>query len=76
MKKQVNGCTQHSITDRIKQNFPILFWIPRVTASDMVKDVIAGIAVGIFCVPQGFIRFFFLIFVFDKMDKNYWYCPN
>ncbi|EFO12451.1 hypothetical protein LOAG_16082, partial [Loa loa] len=52
IKKKINGCIQYSFIDRIKQAFPILFWLPNVTKTDLINDIIAGITVGILCVPQ------------------------
>lgn len=62
IKKKVDDYTQYNFIDRIKQAFPILFWLPNVTKSDLVNDIIAGITVGTFCVPQGY-SFFFSAFV-------------
>lgn len=53
MKKKVNSCTQYSFTDRIKRVLPILSWLPNVSRSDLLKDIVAGVTVGILCVPQG-----------------------
>ncbi|VBB28238.1 unnamed protein product [Acanthocheilonema viteae] len=52
VKEKVNSCTEYSFIDRIKRVFPILLWLPNVTRSNLLKDIIAGITVGIFCVPQ------------------------
>uniref|UniRef100_A0A0R3RSF0 STAS domain-containing protein n=1 Tax=Elaeophora elaphi TaxID=1147741 RepID=A0A0R3RSF0_9BILA len=51
VKKKVKF-TQCNFIDRIKQAFPILFWLPNVTRLDLLKDIIAGITVGVLCVPQ------------------------
>ncbi|KAM3727529.1 Sulfate permease family protein [Dirofilaria immitis] len=52
IKKKANDLIQHRFIDRIKQSFPILLWLPNVSKSDLIKDIIAGITVGILCVPQ------------------------
>uniref|UniRef100_A0A8R1TQA1 STAS domain-containing protein n=1 Tax=Onchocerca volvulus TaxID=6282 RepID=A0A8R1TQA1_ONCVO len=52
MKKKANDWTLRSFINGIKQAFPILFWLPNVSKSDLIKDIIAGITVGIICVPQ------------------------
>ncbi|VDK85038.1 unnamed protein product [Litomosoides sigmodontis] len=53
MRKKVTGCTQYNFINRIKHVLPILSWLPNVNGSDLLKDSIAGITVGILCVPQG-----------------------
>ncbi|CAG9539800.1 unnamed protein product [Cercopithifilaria johnstoni] len=52
VKKKINSFTQYSFTHRIKEVFPILSWLPSVTRSDFLKNIIAGVTVGILCVPQ------------------------
>ncbi|VDN86172.1 unnamed protein product [Brugia pahangi] len=54
MRKKLNKFTQYGFIDQIKQFFPILFWLPNITKSDLFKDIIAGITVGILCVPQDY----------------------
>ncbi|VDN00893.1 unnamed protein product [Thelazia callipaeda] len=43
---------QCSFIDQIKKALPIVLWLPKVTTTDFVQDVLAGITVGIFSVPQ------------------------
>uniref|UniRef100_A0A183HX36 Uncharacterized protein n=1 Tax=Onchocerca flexuosa TaxID=387005 RepID=A0A183HX36_9BILA len=52
MKKKANDWILHSFINGIKQAFPILSWLPNVSRSDLIKDIIAGITVGVICVPQ------------------------
>ncbi len=35
------------------KRFPVLKWLPRYSANDVVPDLLAGITVGITAIPQG-----------------------
>uniref|UniRef100_A0A915Q2N2 STAS domain-containing protein n=1 Tax=Setaria digitata TaxID=48799 RepID=A0A915Q2N2_9BILA len=53
LRKKANSYTYDGyLLDRIKQFFPMLQWLPSVSKSDLINDIVAGITVGILCVPQ------------------------
>lgn len=51
-------CSKNAWIQRLKHALPISLWLPKVRKSDLIKDVIAGITVGVLCIPQGLVYYF------------------
>lgn len=47
-RKATNLCTKKMLYKRL----PILSWLPNYSKGDAIGDLVAGITVGLMCVPQ------------------------
>lgn len=47
-RKVGNACTKKTLYKRL----PILTWLPKYSKGDAIGDLVAGITVGLMCVPQ------------------------
>ena len=53
VSKKATGCTCSGLGRRLLSFFPFLFWLPQYKRSYIVKDLVAGLTLGVFQIPQG-----------------------